>query len=203
MKKTKKSFSAKFFSKNNFGHFFVYYVISEAITLGLYTVMVLSLAPVLLGSFIQYHEKNTAYYAPGQDPLDIAFDIFFFLLFYTVLSVVYLYRDKERRLAYFKATITDHTVKHRIMYFMPEYGFADILYYCVVSIPVHLILRGTLESQILSWDLPVVLHHILSYLLFAVMYTCCVMIVTGVWEKDRPSYLTKDYKEVSNEIQGF
>lgn len=200
MKKTKKSFSAKSFSKKNFGHFFVYYVISEAITLGLYIVIVLSLAPVLLGSFIQYHEDNAAYYVPGQDPLDIAIDIFFFLLFYAVLSVVYFYRDKERRLAYFKATITNNTLKRRIKYFMSEYGFADILYYFVVSIPVHIILGGTLESQILSWNMPVVLYHILSCLLFVIMYTCCVMIVTGIWEKNRPSYLTKGYEEKLNEI---
>ena len=189
----------KLLSKNNFGHFCVSYIIVEAITIGIYTAICLVLSPIVLGTIIEYSEKNAASYVPGQNPFNIGVDIFLFLLFYVVLSVVYLYRDKERRLAYFKATVADHQLKRRIQYYMTEFGLMDIAYYCVISIPVGLILRGTFESMILFWAMPVFLHYVLSYLLFAVIYTCCVMIVTTIWEKNRPDYLTKDYKEKSTE----
>lgn len=185
----------KILSKDNFAHFLISYAITEAITIGLYTGTYLFIAPVFFASIIRYHEENADTYAHGQDPINIAIYIFAFVVFYIVLSVVYLYRNKERRLQYYKSTIEDNQLKERIKFYMTEYGLPDILYYCVISIPVRLILRGNFESMILFWDMPIVVHYILSYLLFAVMYTCCVMMVTAIWEKKRPDYLTKGYGE--------
>ncbi len=194
------SFVRKLLSKSKFGHFFLSYAITEAITIGLYTGIYLFIAPIFLASIIQYHEENADTYAHGQDPINIAIYIFAFVVFYVVLSVVYLYRNKERRLQYYKSTVEDSRQKQRIRFYMTEYGLSDIVYYCIISIPVRLILRGNFESMILFWDMPIAVHYILSYLLFAVMYTCCVMVVTSIWEKKRPIYLTKGYEEKSDEI---
>ncbi len=189
-------FAKKILSKSNFGHFFLSYAITEALTIGIYTGIMLFIAPVFMASIIRFQEENADTYVHGQDPINIAIYIFAFIVFYIVLSVVYLYRNKERRLQYYKSTVENNQPKERIKFYMAEYGLSDIVYYCVLSIPIRFVLRGgNFESMILFWDMPIVVHYLLSYLLFAVMYTCCVMVVTLIWEKKRPIYLTKGYEE--------
>lgn len=177
-------------SLKNFGFFSLYYAITEAITIGLYTLSFLVLSPVFAGKLVEYYEEN----APGKNPVSIGIYLLTFVLFYTVLSVVYLHRDKERRLQYFKATIEDTSLLNRLKFYMTEYGLPDILYYCIVSIPIRLLLDVTFESMILFWDMPTVLPYILADLLFAIMYTLCVILTTTLWEKARPTYLTNGYQ---------
>ena len=192
-------FTKKLLSKSSFGHFLLSYAITEAITIGIYTAIMLLISPVFSASIIRFHEENAEVYAHGQDPINIAIDIFGCVVFYIVLSVVYLYRNRERRLQYYKSTIENSQHKDRIKFYLTEYGIADIVYYCVLSIPVCFILGYGFESMILFWEMPTLVYYILSNLLFAVMYTCCVMIVTAVWEKNRPSHLTKGHEEKTDE----
>lgn len=193
-------FAKKLLSKSSFGHFLLSYAITEAITIGIYTAIMLFIAPVFSASIIRFHEENADVYAHGQDPINIAIDIFGFLVFYIVLSVVYLYRNRERRLQYYKSTVENSLPKARVRFYLSEYGIADIVYYCVIFIPVCFILGYGFESMILFWEMPTLVYYLLSVLLFAVMYTCCVMIVTAIWEKKRPDYLTKGYEQKADRV---
>lgn len=178
------------FSKERFWRFFLSYVIAEASAYGCYIVPMLFIQPWFMVLFPTNSEKGMLalfLYA-------LFTSILMTVVFYGIFAYAHLYRNKEVRLQYYKATVSDTSLKSRTKYYMAEYGVADIVYYSIISILPRILSGGpTMESILYFGLLPILLEHLITSILFAGLYACCVMIVTGIWEKKRPAYLTEGY----------
>lgn len=188
----------KIFNKSNFLRFLGCYIISEIISIVAYTIPVVVLAPLLMGSIIDKVSEYSESHAQFEDPINVAINYFFCIAFFACLIILYLYRNKEMKLQFQKNTVDGCVLTKELLAYMKQYGIADVIYYTICTIIVMLLIDGGMESGIFYVVESDVIRVILCILLFIVVYTLSILVIFKIWDKQRPEYLKKGYVEKNN-----
>ncbi len=174
------------------------YIVSELIAIGGTVIFT-----ILLGTILLLIPDE----AQGSFTVNIPSFFVSFILFYFTFAKKHLYSDRARQRDLLYHTKENFSLVSALQYDLKTNGIYDILYYSICFLPLAIGWWGGPEGSILwYWGKGLsqfgYTHWWARYAfqvpMFILCYIVCLIIVVKIWDKNRPDYLSKGFKEREN-----